>query len=230
MNSRVARACYLASELTDIRFQLESMRHVAWNIGERSHQWSLVVGRKHASIAPRRYSKAGKRRQLAHADFRACERRQYDLARARHRGAWHVAGTTNAEAMKRLVAGRTPPVRVVETPGVPEAYDLMTAGSVDAIASDDILLAGLLASRSDGRKFHLVGDFLSFEPYAIGLRRDDPQFAALVRASFAHMASEGYLATKYRQWFTEPLPDGENLGLPMSAQLTEMYRALGQPN
>jgi glutamate/aspartate transport system substrate-binding protein len=140
------------------------------------------------------------------------------------------AGTTNAEAMKRLVAGRTPRVRVVETPSVPEAYDLMAAGSVDAIASDDILLAGLLASRSDGRKFHLVGDFLSFEPYAIGLRRDDPQFAALVRASFAHMASEGYLATKYRQWFTEPLPDGENLGLPMSAQLTEMYRALGQPN
>jgi ABC-type amino acid transport substrate-binding protein len=140
------------------------------------------------------------------------------------------AGTTNAEAMKRLVAGRTPPVRVVETPGVPEAYDLMAAGSVDAIASDDILLAGLLASRSDGRKFHLVGDFLSFEPYAIGLRRDDPQFAALVRASFAQMASDGYLATKYRQWFTEPLPDGENLGLPMSAQLTEMYRALGQPN
>jgi ABC-type amino acid transport substrate-binding protein len=30
------------------------------------------------------------------------------------------AGTTNAEAMKRLVFGSTPPVRVVETPGVPE--------------------------------------------------------------------------------------------------------------
>ncbi len=140
------------------------------------------------------------------------------------------AGTTNDDVIKRLVSGRTPPVRVIETAGVPEAYDLMAAGKVEAVASDDILLAGLVALRGDGSKFHLGGEFLSFEPYAIGLRRDDPQFAALVRASFERMASEGYLATKYRQWFTQRLPDGENLGLPMSAQLAEMYRALGQPD
>jgi glutamate/aspartate transport system substrate-binding protein len=140
------------------------------------------------------------------------------------------AGTTNADVIKRLVAGAKPTAQVVETPGVPEAYDMLAAGKVNAIASDDILLAGLVALHGDRAKFHLVGDFLSFEPYAIGLRRDDSQFAALVRASFERMASEGYLATKYRQWFTQRLPDGENLDLPMSAQLTEMYRALGQPD
>ena len=140
------------------------------------------------------------------------------------------AGTTNAQVIERLVAGKTPPVRVVETPGLAEAYDLMAAGSVDAAASDDVLLAGLVALRGDAKRFHLVGEYLSFEPYAIGLRKDDPQFATLVRASFERMASEGFLATKYRQWFTEPLPDGENLALPMSAQLAEMYRALGQPD
>jgi glutamate/aspartate transport system substrate-binding protein len=140
------------------------------------------------------------------------------------------AGTTNAAVINRLVAGRAPPVKVVETDGVPAAYDMMAKGTVDAAASDDILLAGLVALRGDRRHFQMVGDFLSFEPYAIGLRRDDPQFSALVNAAFARMASEGYLATKYRQWFTERLPDGENLDLPISAQLTEMYRALGQPD
>lgn len=140
------------------------------------------------------------------------------------------AGTTNAAVIKHLVAGATPPVRVVETDGVSAAYDLLAAGSVDAIASDDILLAGLVALHGDRQRFHLVGDFLSFEPYAIGLRRDDPQFSALVRASFERMASDGELARRYRQWFTEPLPNGENLRLSMSAQLSEMYRALGQPD
>jgi glutamate/aspartate transport system substrate-binding protein len=140
------------------------------------------------------------------------------------------AGTTNAAVIKSLVAGARPPVRVVETDGVAAAYDHLAAGSVDAAASDDILLAGLVALHGDRRRFGLIGDFLSFEPYAIGLRRDDPQFAALVRASFERLASDGELARRYRQWFTQRLPGGENLGLPMSAQLVEMYRALGQPD
>ena len=140
------------------------------------------------------------------------------------------AGTTNADVMKRLAASATPPFQVVEAPGVPEAFDMLVDGKVEAIASDDVLLAGLLASRPDGARFRLAGEFLSFEPYGIAYRRDDPQFAALVQASFARMASDGTLQTRYRRWFTDKLPDGQDLDLPMSAQLTEMYRALGQPD
>ena len=138
------------------------------------------------------------------------------------------AGTTNAAVMRRLAASAAPPLDVVEAPGVPEALDMLRAGKVEAVASDDVLLAGLVASRADGADFRIAGDFLSFEPYAIAFRRDDPQFAAVVRASFARMARDGVLSARYRRWFTDKLPDGQDLGLPMSAQLTEMYRALGQ--
>ena len=139
-------------------------------------------------------------------------------------------GTTNADVMKRLAAAATPPFQVVEAPGVPEAFDMLVAGKVEAVASDDVLLAGLVASRSDGAPFRLAGEFLSFEPYGIAFRRDDPQFAGVVQASFARMASDGTLQTRYRRWFTDKLPDGQDLDLPMSAQLTEMYRAMGQPD
>ena len=138
------------------------------------------------------------------------------------------AGTTNAAVMKRLAEGAAPPLDVMEAPGVPEALDLLRAGKVEAVASDDVLLAGLVASQADGADYRMVGDFLSFEPYAIAFRRDDPQFAALVQSSFARMARDGVLTARYRRWFTDKLPDGQDLGLPMSAQLTEMYRALGQ--
>ena len=140
------------------------------------------------------------------------------------------AGTTNADALKRLAPRLTPPVTVVETPGLAAAFDMMASGKAMAFASDDILLTGMLATRPDGKKFAVVGDYLSYEPYAIMFRKDDPDFAALVRASFERMAAEGTLTRLYNRWFLDKLPDGERLDLQMSPQLAEMYRALGQPD
>ncbi len=141
-----------------------------------------------------------------------------------------ASGTTNADVMKNLAGEATPPFRVELTPDIPAAYGMLESGAVDAVASDDILLAGLVATRGDAQRFRLAGDYLSFEPYAIGYRRDDPDFAALIKQSFGRMAQEGTLATRYRRWFNDALPNGQRLNLPMSAQLTAMYRVLGQPD
>ena len=139
-------------------------------------------------------------------------------------------GTTNAEVMRRLADKTSPPINVVEAPNLEAAYGMLVAGKVDAFASDDILLSGYIATRPEGRRFGIVGDYLSYEPYAITLRRDDAAFADLVKASFARMASEGTLSRLYVRWLVERLPTGETLGVPMSPYLTEMYRALGQPD
>jgi ABC-type amino acid transport substrate-binding protein len=140
------------------------------------------------------------------------------------------AGTTNAEVIRRLAGSVSPPIAVVEAPGLNAAYDMLSAGKADAFASDDILLSGFIAARSDGGKFSIVGDYLSYEPYAITLRRDDPAFADLVRDSFGRMASDGMLNRLYSRWFLDRLPNGEVLNLTMSPHLAEMYRALGQPD
>jgi glutamate/aspartate transport system substrate-binding protein len=62
------------------------------------------------------------------------------------------------------------------------------------------------------------------------LRRDDPDFAELVKRSFGRMASEGILHALYNRWLTRQLPTGENLDLQISPQLAEMYRAMGEPD
>ena len=152
---------------------------------------------------------------------------------ASYRDAHRIAvsvGTTNDAVVQHLAAAADPPITVVETPDVPSAYAMLAAGTVDAVASDDVLLAGLVASTPEGHRFRVIGDYLSFEPYALPFRRDDPDFAALVQASFARMARDGVLSTRYQRWFVDRLPGGEDLSLPMGAQLTEMYRALGQPD
>lgn len=107
---------------------------------------------------------------------------------------------------------------------------MLVAAKADAVASDDILLAGLIAEHNAERKFGIAGDYLSFEPYAIMFRRGDPQFDALIKDSFERMAREGTLGSLYKRWLMDRLPTGERLGVPMSPYLTEMYRALGQPD
>ena len=63
------------------------------------------------------------------------------------------AGTTNAEVMRRLADKVSPPITVVEAPGLDAAYAMLAAGKADAFASDDILLSGFIATRPDGRNF-----------------------------------------------------------------------------
>jgi glutamate/aspartate transport system substrate-binding protein len=140
------------------------------------------------------------------------------------------AGTTNAGVMHRLADKVSPEIKVTELPSLSAAYDVLVAGKADAFASDDILLAGFIATHPAGQRFGIVGDYLSFEPYAITLRRDDPAFADLVKQSFARMAGEGTLGRLYTRWLVDRLPTGETLGMPMSPYLSEMYRALGQPD
>jgi glutamate/aspartate transport system substrate-binding protein len=140
------------------------------------------------------------------------------------------AGTTNAGVMHRLATTVSPAIVVNEEPSLDAAYDRLAARKADAMASDDILLNGFLATRPDGKRFSIVGDYLSYEPYAIGFRRDDSQFAALVRSSFERMAGEGDLIRLYNKWLVDRLPTGQTLNLLISPHLAEMYRALGQPD
>jgi glutamate/aspartate transport system substrate-binding protein len=140
------------------------------------------------------------------------------------------SGTTNAAALHRLATTVSPPITVTEVPSLDTAYDMLAAGKADAFASDDILLSGFVATRPDGKRFGIAGDYLSYEPYAIGFRRDDPALASVVRDSFARMASEGILNRLYTQWLVERLPNGETLNVTISPALAEMYRVLGQPD
>jgi glutamate/aspartate transport system substrate-binding protein len=139
-------------------------------------------------------------------------------------------GTTNADVMRRLAEKMSPTFTVMEAPNLDAAYAMLGAGKADAFASDDILLAGYIATRPGGGDFGIVGDYLSFEPYAIAFRRDDPAFADVVKATFARLAGDGTLGRLYDQWLVDRLPTGEALRVPMSPYLTEMYRALGQPD
>jgi glutamate/aspartate transport system substrate-binding protein len=137
-------------------------------------------------------------------------------------------GTTNAAAMKVLSQRRSLALTLVEGADHNESLGLLAAGKVDAFANDEVLLYGLIAeTRSD--QYRVVGDFLSYEPYGLMFRIDDPAFAGVVERGFRRLAASREIVWIYDKWFLKRLPSGLRLGLPMSPQLEETFRILGLP-
>ena len=139
------------------------------------------------------------------------------------------AGTTNG-AVLRTLSARSSRFDVVDAPDFAAAARMLETGQVQAFASDDVLLAGLIANRPTLSRDRIVGDYLSFEPYAIMLPPNDPQFEVLVQGTFHRLAETSQLTSIYNRWFLGKLPNGKTLDLPMSTQLSEMYRVLGTPD
>ena len=141
-----------------------------------------------------------------------------------------TAGTTNEAALRTLSDKQKLGINIVTAREHADSFAMLAAGKVDAFATDDVLLYGIIATEPAAHDMKVVGDYLSYDPYGLGYRRDDPAFAAVVESAFARMASERRLAELYNKWFIRRLPTGETLNLPMSPQLQEIFQVLGQPS
>jgi len=140
-----------------------------------------------------------------------------------------TSGTTNEKAMRALADRLALPTTILTAASHVESFAMLRAGEADAFATDDVLLAGLAAT-PDGAGYHVVGDYLSYEPYGLMYRKDDPAFAAVVERGFNRMAESGRLSDLYTRWLVRRLPTGETLNIPMSAELSQIFRVLGQPD
>ena len=120
--------------------------------------------------------------------------------------------------------------RLVTTRDHAESYAQLEAGKVEAFATDDVLLYGLVAQHKAQKHYQVVGEFLSYDPYGIMFRKGDSQLAALVQRVFHDLAEDGEIERQYKRWFLQRLPGsgnpGQSLDLPMSPQLETLIRAM----
>jgi glutamate/aspartate transport system substrate-binding protein len=138
-----------------------------------------------------------------------------------------TAGTTNEQALKRLNEKFQLGANIISARDHEESYSLVVDGKADAFATDDILLYGLIAHHNAQRDLIVVGDFLSYDPYGIMFRKDDPQFNELVVRTFQQLAESRDLILNYDKWFVRKTPTGERINLPMGPQLEEIFHVLG---
>jgi glutamate/aspartate transport system substrate-binding protein len=102
---------------------------------------------------------------------------------------------------------------------------MLSTGRAVAFAMDDILLRSLLAATPDRADFRISDDTLTVEPYAIGLKRDDPVFKRLVDGAIVDLYRRGEIHEIYRKWFQAPIPPkGLNLQMPMSEPVKRIFQ------
>ena len=135
-------------------------------------------------------------------------------------------GTTNEQAIaaadKKYALGLT----IMAADDHEQSYQMVADGKAQAFATDDILLYGLIARHKAQDKFKVVGDYLSYDPYGIMFRKGEPQLTAVVERTFRKLATNHDLLPLYQKWFMARLPTGERLGVPISLQLEEAFKAL----
>jgi glutamate/aspartate transport system substrate-binding protein len=139
-----------------------------------------------------------------------------------------TAGTSNEAVIRKLNELQKLDLRIVTTPDHDASFALFAGKQADTFASDDILLYGFIAQKADA-ELTVVGDMLSYDPYGIMYRKDDPGMAQAVERTFTRLAETGAIVRLYNKWLLEPLPGGERLNRPMTPQLEEAFHSLGWP-
>ena len=138
-----------------------------------------------------------------------------------------TTGTTNESALRELVAKFKLNTTIATGRDHADSYAQLVEGKVDAFATDDVLLYGFIALNRAQDQLTVVGEFLSYDPYGIMFRKDDPQLASIVMKTLHDLAASRELEQTYSKWFLRQLPTGSRLNLPMSAQMTEIIRIMG---
>jgi len=106
-------------------------------------------------------------------------------------------GSTNA----RIIRERVPSAKLVEFPDQPAAFQALIQGQVQAYANDGIQLAGLKARAPKPDAWAVVGDFFSYEPYGMAMRKNESDFRHVVNVGLMDAIASGLYFEIYNKWF-----------------------------
>ena len=106
-------------------------------------------------------------------------------------------GSTNA----KIVREKVPTAKLLEFPDQPAAFQALAQGQVQAYTNDGIQLAGLRAKAPKPDDWAVVGEFFSYEPYGMAMRKNDSDFRQAVNVGLMDAISTGLYFEIYEKWF-----------------------------
>ena len=112
-----------------------------------------------------------------------------------------VGGTTNQKAIEAAMKRASISVNVVTVANRDAGVKALEAGSVDAFASDKILLIGIAPKVKDATKYEMLAEDFGFEPYAIVLPRGDASFRLAVNRALAQIYRSDAIIEIFRGTF-----------------------------
>jgi glutamate transport system substrate-binding protein len=99
-----------------------------------------------------------------------------------------VPGTTSAANVKEKYLGQ---IELSELPTFSDCVEALNAGQVDAVTTDDVILAGFAAEDQYRGKLKVIGKGFSDELYGIGIKKGDTAMVDKVTAALKQYIDDG---------------------------------------
>ena len=148
-----------------------------------------------------------------------------DLSRFEKKKLVSTKGTTPLKAIAQANRERLLGITLLEAPDHAKAVEMVETGEADGFAMDDVLLYGLIAGRPDPSKLKVVGKFLTIEPLAIMLPKNDPELKKIVDDEMRRLIYSREAHAIYERWFLQPIPPQNTaLNLPMNYLLKDFWK------
>jgi glutamate/aspartate transport system substrate-binding protein len=134
-----------------------------------------------------------------------------------------LPGTTNEQALKAYIEQKKMNTRIINVREHAEALLAMETDRADAYGSDDVLLYGSRARAKNPDQYVVVGEFLTFDPYAIMIPRNDSGFATVADKAIGKMFRDGSFMQAYKKWF-------DPIGMPLNPLLEAATKLQALPD
>ena len=137
-------------------------------------------------------------------------------------------GSTNEAAIRDLntKGAIKPPATIVVYQEHPQGMLALEKGIIDAYCGDGTHLGGLKAKAPKPDDYKIVGEMLTYDPYAFIVRQNDSVFLDFVNAQIIEMIKDGRYMTIYEKWFG---PKGA-LPMPMTDEFKTLLKLQAWPS
>ncbi|XVJ71678.1 MAG: amino acid ABC transporter substrate-binding protein [Rhizobacter sp.] len=159
-------------------------------------------------------------RYLVRADSKVQELRNFEGLKL-----VSTKGSTPLKAITRANNEGLLRITILEATDHARGVEMVEKGEADGFAMDDVLLYGLIAGRPDPSKLKVVGKFLTIEPLAIMLPKNDPEFKKIVDDEMRRLIFSREAHAIFERWFNKPIPPkNQSLNLPMNYLLKDFWK------
>jgi len=110
-------------------------------------------------------------------------------------------GTAKGSTSEQNVKKALPTATVLSFDDYPQAFLALQQGKVQAVTTDEAILAGILAKSPNKGQFEIPNVQLSDEPYGLGMRKGDKNFVDFVNKTILEMEKSGEAKKIFDKWF-----------------------------
>jgi len=121
------------------------------------------------------------------------------------KGAQDIAGkrigTQQGSTNERVLREKYSKAELVTFPDQAAAFMALQQGKLDAYCNDGIQLWGLKYKTPNPDQWEVVGNYISYEPYGMAMRKNDSDFRAVVNNALMEAIEGGVYFKLYDKWF-----------------------------